>query len=258
MATTKISSRSDSTVHKEHSFACLTYHALGENGNQYAVAEERFRAQLAMMTAEGYVVEGFQELEGRLRSNEDLPDRYVILTMDDGRTSSMRAAELLEEHDCRATFFLTRDRCLGRPGYIRAQEIRRLREAGFSLGTHGTTHRKLTFLPQECCAAELGESKHWLEDVLGETVRYMAAPGGYINPRVLQLARERGYVLTGTCNEWMNLRRAMSLPGQVNRVNIRRHFSLRDFRRIIQGDLGFYLWRQLRAAALAVPKQLLR
>jgi peptidoglycan/xylan/chitin deacetylase (PgdA/CDA1 family) len=245
-------------VHKENEFACLTYHALGENGNQYAVSEDQFRDQLAMMKAEGYVVEGFEQLEGRLRSGEELPGRYVILTVDDGRASSMRAAELLEEYGCRGTFFLTRDRCLGRQDFVRPPEIRELRKAGFSMGTHGTTHRKLTFLPQESCVAELDESKHWLEDVLGEKVRYMAAPGGFINSRVLRLAQEHGYVLTGTCNEWMNSRRVISLPDTVNRVNIRRHFSLRHIRRIIQGDLNFYIWRQLRSAALAIPKQLLR
>jgi len=248
----------DSEVHKESGFACLTYHEVGGNGNQYAVSEEQFRDQLALMKAKGYVVEGFEQLEGRLRSGGEFPSRYVILTMDDGRASSMRAAELLEEHGCRGTFFLTRDRCLGRPGFVRPPEIQELRKAGFSLGTHGTTQRKLTFLPQESCVAELEESKRWLEDVLGEKVRYMAAPGGFINSRVLQLAQERGYVLTGTCNEWMNSERAISLPGKLNRVNIRRHFSLRHFRQIIQGDLNFYIWRQVRAAALAVPKQLLR
>jgi peptidoglycan/xylan/chitin deacetylase (PgdA/CDA1 family) len=258
MATAKIRAGSDSRAQKESGFACLTYHALGENGNQYAISEEQFRDQLAMMRAEGYVVEGFEQLEGRLRSGEELPGRYVILTMDDGHASSMRAAELLEEFGGRGTFFLTRDRCLGRPDFVRAADIRKLREAGFSLGTHGTTHRKLTFLSRESCVAELDESKHWLEDVLGEEVHYLAAPAGFINSRVLQLAQERGYVLTGTCNEWMNSGRAISLPGNVNRVNIRRHFSPRHFRRIIQGDLKFYIWRQVRAAALAIPKQLLR
>jgi peptidoglycan/xylan/chitin deacetylase (PgdA/CDA1 family) len=60
-----------------------------------------------------------------------------------------------------------------------------LRKRGFSLGSHGTTHRALTFLPSERCLAELTESKAWLEDVIGEEVRYLAAPGGFINSRVM-------------------------------------------------------------------------
>jgi peptidoglycan/xylan/chitin deacetylase (PgdA/CDA1 family) len=250
--------RKNSTVHKEIEFACLTYHELDANGNHYTVSKKHFRDQLEVMKGEGYVVDGFEQLEGRLRSGTDIPGRYVILTIDDGRASSMKAADLLEGYGFRATFFVTRDRCLGRPGFVRPPEIRELRKTGFSLGTHGATHRKLTFLPHESCAAELEESKNWLEDVLGEGVRYMAAPGGFINSRVLRLAQERGYVLTGTCNEWMNSRQEMIQLGKVNRVSVRRHFSSHDFRRIIQGDLGFYIGRQVRAAALAIPKQLLR
>jgi hypothetical protein len=44
----------------------------------------------------------------------------------------------------------------------------------------------------------------------------------------------------------------------VNRVNVRRQFSAGTFLRIIQGDLGFYMSRQIRAAALWISKQSLR
>ncbi len=242
----------------DHQFACLTYHVIGEGQDQYTVGEKQFRDHLALLRGEGFVVESFEQLEARLRSQQDLPDQYVILTLDDGHHSSMCAADLLAEYDCRATFFVTRDRSQSKPGYIRTPQIRDLRERGFSLGTHGTTHRKLSFLPESSCIEELKGSKEWLEDTLGEEVRYMAAPGGFINARVLKLAEAQGYVLSGTCNEWMNSQQTMSLPGTVNRVNVRQHFTLAHLRRIVEGHLGFYLWRQVRSAALALPKQLLR
>jgi peptidoglycan/xylan/chitin deacetylase (PgdA/CDA1 family) len=113
-------------------------------------------------------------------------------------------------------------------------------------------------MAEEACAAELSESKQWLQDVIGEEIRYMAAPGGYINARILRLAYRSGYTLIGTCRERMNSPETMKLPGTVNRVNIRQHFSLRDFCNAVQGHRGFYTWRQIRAASLAIPKQLLR
>ncbi len=239
-------------------FACLTYHVIGEGASQYSVNERQLRAHLALLKAEAYFVEGFEELEARLRMKQEWPTRYVVLTVDDGQESSMRAADVLEEYGCQATFFLTRDRCLKKPGFIRGAEIRELRKRGFSLGTHGTTHRKLTFMPEQACIEELKGSKQWIEDVLGEEVRYMAAPSGYINARVMKLTHEQGYALTATCNEWMNSRQTMTLPGKVNRVNIRQHFSMQAFRHAVEGYPGFYIWRQARAAALVIPKQLLR
>ena len=239
-------------------FACLTYHIIAEGKSQYTVSAHQLRSHLALLKLAQYAVDGFEQLETRLRSGIKVPPRYVVLTVDDGHETSMRAADLLEEYGFKATFFLTRERCVRRSGFIRGPDIRALRERRFSLGTHGTTHRGLTFLPTEQCLAEVAESKRWLEDVICEEVRYMAAPGGFINSRVMNLAYEHGYALLGTCNEWMNSCAAMTLPCTVNRVNVRTHFSLRTFRHIIEGHLGFYTWRQVRALSLRIPKQLAR
>jgi len=247
-----------SSIRLKEKFACLTYHVIGDGPGQYFLSEKQLKDQLALLKAEGYVMESFEQLEIRLQSNQGVPGNYVILTVDDGHESSMRAADLFEATGGSATFFLTRDRSLKKLEFIRRPEIQELRKRGFSLGTHGTTHRKLTFMSQQACAEELKESKQWLEDVIGEEVRYLAAPGGFINAQVFRLAVEYGYTLAGTCREWMNSPEVMRLPAEVNRVNVRQHFSLRTLFHALEGHSGFYAWRRLRAAALAVPKQLLR
>ncbi|HKS95392.1 MAG TPA: polysaccharide deacetylase family protein [Terriglobia bacterium] len=243
-----------------HPFACLAYHAVdhGLAGRRYIVAEQALRSQLRFLKSEGYVVEGFERLESRLGSSELLPQRYVVLTVDDGETSCLVAADLLEEFRANATFFVTRDRATKEPGYLRVSQIRQLRQRGFSLGTHGTTHRGLAFLPEAVCAAELRESQRWLEDVLGEAVPYMSFPGGYASRRILELAREVGYRLVGNSQERMNSSATLRFRGEVNRVAVRRNFSLRDFRRIVEGDRLFYLWRHTRRAAFALPKMILQ
>jgi peptidoglycan/xylan/chitin deacetylase (PgdA/CDA1 family) len=95
----------------------------------------------------------------------------VVLTVDDGHESVLWAADLLGKRGGHASFFLIRDRSANKPGYICEKDIRELRRRGFSVGTHGATHRGLTFLPKEQCLAELAESKRWLDDVIGEEVR---------------------------------------------------------------------------------------
>ena len=241
----------------KHKFACLTYHVIGEGTNQYTLRKGQLHAHLRFLKAEDYIVDDFEGLETGLRSHQFVPSRYVVLTVDDGHDSSMRAADVLQAYGYRATFFLTRDRCLGKPHFVREPQIRELRKRGFSIGTHGTTHRKFTFMPEQLCVQELRASKQWLEDVIGEEVRYTAAPGGYIDGRVLRLAYGCGYVLAATCAELTNSPETITLPGKVNRVNVRQHFSLRTFRHAVEGYAGFYLWRQFRAAALTVPKRLL-
>lgn len=235
-------------------FACLTYHIIGPWRTPYAVGVEQFRSHLCYLNAAGYTAEGFRELEVRLRSGTGIPERYVVLTIDDGHESCRVAADLLQQYGCQATFFLTRDLSLGRPAYLRNPEIRILRKDGFSIGTHGTTHRGLTFLSDQDCAAELTQSKEWLEDLLGEEIRYMAAPGGFINRRVTKMAGDLGYVLTGTCKEWMNAPAAMPLPGVVNRINIRQDYARKTFENIVSGQKAFYILRRARGAAFTIPK----
>ena len=99
-------------------------------------------------------------------------------------------------------------------------------------------------------------SKQWLEGVIYEEVRCMAAPGGFINPRVMKSAYECGYALAGACNEWMSSPDSMTLPSSVNHVNVRRPFSIRAFGHIVEGHSAFYPWRQVRAGGLAIPKRL--
>ena len=153
----------------------MTYHAIGENPGQYTLSARQLQDQLVFLQSEAYVIDGFDGLELKLRLEESIPHRYVVLTVDDGYVSVMRFADLLGKSGGHASFFLIRDRSASKPGYIREKDVRELRKRGFSVGTHGTTHRKLTFLPKEQCLAELAESKRWLEDVIGEEVRYMAA-----------------------------------------------------------------------------------
>jgi peptidoglycan/xylan/chitin deacetylase (PgdA/CDA1 family) len=238
-------------------FSCLTYHAIGNESTQYVISRDQLRKQLEFLSQEGFVVEGFEQLEFRLRANSTFPEKYVLLTVDDGHESALRVADLLEACGGNATFFPSRDKAMGKPGYLRPVEIRELRRRGFSLGTHGTTHRNLTAMSEQSCAAELGESKQWLEDVTGEEVRYMTAPGGFVNRRVLRLAYSFGYKLIGTCNESVNLVSMLNLPDTLNRVNVRRHFSLADFRHIVENDFGFYLRRWIRSSLLWLPKQIL-
>jgi len=238
-------------------FARLTYHTIGNEFSQYAFSEDRLKNQMKFLSQEGFVVEGFEKLEFRLRANSIFPGKYVLLTVDDGQESALRVADLLESRGCSATFSLTRDRAQGTAGYFRPQEICELRPKGFSLGTHGTTHRNLGTLSEQPCAAELGGSKKWPEDMTGEEVRYMAAPGAFVSRRVLRLAYSFEYRLIGTCRESVNRVSTLNLPGTPNRVNVRRHFSLADFRRIVENDFRFCLRPRIRSSLLWLPKKIL-
>ncbi len=68
--------------------------------------------------AAGYVVEGLSDLEQRLLRRRGIPERYVVMTFDDGHRSNLRAAEILCRAGAQATFFLIRDFCRQRPDFL--------------------------------------------------------------------------------------------------------------------------------------------
>ncbi len=240
-------------------FACLTYHVLGERSeNQYQVSKDGFCNQLGHLKAAGYSVENLDQLEKRLRDHAPFPDRYVVVTLDDGHRSGIYAAEALFSAGCNATFCVVRQKSQHRSGYLREAQIRDLRRSGFSIASHGVTHGRLTQMTRSRCIQELRDSKAWLEDLLGEEVRHFAAPGGYFNARVTQLAFEEGYMLFGTCVEAMNSTDRLTLPAVLNRVNVRSHFPMSTFQSILEGDPLFYWRRRVRGAVLAIPKFLSR
>lgn len=249
---------SDLTMNTQSSsFACLNYHIIGEGSGRFVTTSANFQLQLQWLIDNGYSTEGFEQLERRLQQPSQRFGKFVALTLDDGDESALASADLLSRFQLQATFFVTWDRSLNRAGFLRPPALRELRQRGFSLGAHGATHSKLTFMTQQACRGELRTSKQWLEDVLGEEVRYMAAPGGFINARVARIAAEEGYVLMGTCRAAMNLLAEMNMPCLVNRVNILRRHGPQTLQRIVTGDRPYYFWRKTRAAALAIPKRLL-
>lgn len=237
-------------------FVTLMYHNLEHDpANRYSLPVEAFEQQVAWLKAEGYAIEGFSELEARLARGA-FPERYVVMTFDDGHRSNLRAAEILSRAGAQATFFLTRDFCRHNPAFLRDGEIRELASL-CSVGGHGVTHAPLSRLDAAQARAELAESKAWLEDVIGSPVTTMSAPGGFINRSVMRQARDLGYTLVGNSVEWWNEPFTVNAERLVNRVAVWQGMPLSLFARVVRHDARYLRARRLRAGALELAKRAL-
>lgn len=56
-------------------FAWLTYHTIGNEFSRYVFREDQLKNQMKFLSQEGFVVEGFEQLESRLRANSIFPGR---------------------------------------------------------------------------------------------------------------------------------------------------------------------------------------
>ncbi len=114
-----------------------------------------------------------------------------VFTFDDGGSSAVAAAGMLEEFGWRGHFFITTDR-IGTRGFLSEAQLVELRRRGHVIGSHSCSHpARMT----SCTRAELG--REW-----GESLRKLGRVlGGAANHRVdsrgLLFARDCGGGGTG-------------------------------------------------------------
>ena len=237
-------------------FIALMYHSIGDYpGNAYNIDINNFKDQIFWLKSKGYIVEGFHDFIKR-RNTNNWPNRYAILSFDDGYRSFLKAAEILNSTGFTATFFITKDWCKNRQNFLSELEIKELASI-HEIGSHTLSHPNLTKIPQKSIHYELFESKKWIEDIIQRHTHSLSAPGGFINSKVIKIALEVGYKLIGNSKEWWNRMDYVLSSNVVNRVAIRRSYSLITFKNIVNININFFLKRRIRAYLLYLPKSIL-
>ena len=237
-------------------FVGLMYHSLGDyQGNTYNIDINNFKDQIFWLKEEGYIVEGFRGFINRKGTNK-WPERYALLSFDDGYKSFLKAADILNGIGFTGTFFVTKDWCRNRRNFLSDLEIKELGSTQ-EIGSHTLSHPNLTTIPQKSIHYELFESKKWIEDIIQRPTQSFSAPGGFINSKVIKIALEVGYKLIGNSKEWWNSMDYILSSNIVNRVAIRRSYSLSTFKNIINININYFLKRRIRAYLLYLPKSIL-
>jgi peptidoglycan/xylan/chitin deacetylase (PgdA/CDA1 family) len=186
----------------------LCYHRIGgplELGVT-RVSRSVFARQMTALARAGWQTLTLEEFAGRRPAPG--ARRPFLLTFDDGYASLAEYAyPVLADLGFTATTFLITD-YVGKTNtwdvrytwkrvpHLSWTEIERWRDRGFGFGSHGATHRRLTWLTDAELAAELQRSRETLLDRLGaDAARGVAYPFGAVNARVLQRAQDAGYEL---------------------------------------------------------------
>jgi peptidoglycan/xylan/chitin deacetylase (PgdA/CDA1 family) len=117
----------------------------------------------------------------------------VSLAFDDGNASDVREAlPALGERGITARFFPLTGR-IGTAGYLTAEDIVSLRDAGMRIGSHGLHHRDWRALDDAELQEELTLSRETLVDITGTEITEAACPFGSYDRRVLRALRAAGY-----------------------------------------------------------------
>jgi peptidoglycan/xylan/chitin deacetylase (PgdA/CDA1 family) len=220
----------------------LMYHGVGEpadvaEGKRYTVRVEDLEAQLEVVEGLGGVLDP---------RRVGLGEGGIVLTFDDGeRTVLTEVLPRLARRGWVAALFVT-TAWIGRPGYLSAAELVAIRRAGWTVGSHGDTHRILSTLPEPELRAELSRSAERLAEVVGEWPTHLAFPGGRTSPLVEHTARAVGFTTLWSSSPGVN---SALLPGApFRRTAIRRGLELARFRRLARGETVAHVTDQLDVA----------
>jgi peptidoglycan-N-acetylglucosamine deacetylase len=113
----------------------------------------------------------------------------VTTSWDDGHPADLRLADLLEKYTLPATFYVPR-RCS--QSVMNEDEIRQLSRR-FEIGAHTLDHVYLCGVSDIEAAAQIRDSKQWIEDVTGEPCGVFCFPGGQYGPRHINMVRAAGF-----------------------------------------------------------------
>lgn len=119
-------------------------------------------------------------------------DRAEV-TFDDGNSSDTAIAlPALLERGMSGRFFVVAGR-VGSPGYLSADDLGALHDAGMQIGVHGMRHRSWRGLAEDDLQEEILESRRQLEVHVGERLTTAACPFGAYDRRVLRALRRAGF-----------------------------------------------------------------
>ncbi|MCH7946091.1 MAG: polysaccharide deacetylase family protein, partial [Armatimonadetes bacterium] len=157
------------------------------------VSPEEFERQVAYLVEEGFTFLFAREVEQAVREGTRLPEKAVVITLDDGYIDNFEQAyPILKKYGAKATIFMTTVN-LTRPDRLHAEHLVVMRRNQVRYGSHTVHHYDLTSLVPDVLDFELVESKRVLEEILGDEIDSLAYPAGAYNEIVVLHALGAGY-----------------------------------------------------------------
>lgn len=192
----------------------LCYHKFGpDTTSKISVTPALFDRQMKYLKENGYRVIHPDDLLNFLNFSRQIPEKSVLITIDDGYKSAFDIARpILEKYGFTAILFVYTDYVGLSPKAISWDELRTLKSNGFTIGSHSVAHSDLSQKQAEesdeeftnRVNRELVLSKKIIDRQLNQNTIYFAFPFGRYNNTVIKMAQKAGYKLAVTVDRGTN------------------------------------------------------
>jgi len=186
----------------------LMYHRFGEDRYPSTnIRVEQLEAQLEHLRDGGYTVVPMTDLVAALTDGDPLPDRAVVLTVDDAYRSVYEVAfPRFREFGFPFTVFVATDPVDDRlPDYMTWDQMREMGAAGVTFANHGASHMSLIERREgerdadwrARVQADLESARQRLSQELDVIATVFAYPYGEYDTTTASIVRDMGYLAFG-------------------------------------------------------------
>ncbi len=221
----------------------LCYHqfSAGEATHQLELSAADFEAQLLYLKRNRYRFLSFAEVEQIMLHGRPIPERAVVVTIDDGYRSVYDVAwPLLKKHGVKATLFNYTD-FIGAPAAMTWDQMREMADSGLvEIESHAKSHTSLSRQPSDASESvylarlreEIRGANRAFERHLGSAPRFLSYPYGNSSTEASEMARKEGMALAATVTRGRNP--SFADPYLLHRTMIYDDHDLADFEKMLQ------------------------
>ena len=164
------------------------YHHINDSDGRFATSEAALDEQMAWLSRQGYASVLASDLLGAMSAGAPLPEKPVMLTIDDGNRSDLIFAAVLARHGFQGVYFWPNT------SPLTPDEMVSLAARG-EICAHTCTHPNLEFVSKADQRPEIVENQQRLQVITGQPVRCFAYPYGRFSSASVEVLTEQGFAL---------------------------------------------------------------
>jgi peptidoglycan/xylan/chitin deacetylase (PgdA/CDA1 family) len=205
------------------------------------VSEREFREQMQYLYTNGYTVVTLSDVGLFVRGKKELPEKSVVITIDDGYKSYMDIAyPILREYGFPSTMFVYPE-FIGAGIALKWADVKKLNEDPLvDIQSHSRTHDSLSRRPggevdtayMKRLSSEVVEAEKIISKRSGNVINQFAYPYGNTSLTLVEMLKENEYDLAVTVERGSNP--AFSAPFLLNRDMIYGGDDLDVFKRRLE------------------------
>jgi len=181
----------------------LTYHhiqpqkdAVFKKQSSLSVDSNIFDGQMAYLTANGYTSIFANELINALINHSALPEKPIVITMDDGYVDNYTyALPILQKYNIKANLMLTTGLVGSNSDMLTWSQIQDIKNSGrFYFTNHTWSHQSVTRASKNKIETEIDMAASQLKQYAGQDSNIFTYPYGELNNNAIQILQNKGYV----------------------------------------------------------------